>query len=176
MITGNSWINKKLEVRESETHNKGVFAKEPVKKGERIAIFGGSIMRIDDIHTLPPNVQDYAMQIEERMVIANRSHIPEDTDYFNHSCNPNCGFSGQTFLVAMRDIAAGEEITFDYAMTISESIGSDIVFELDCKCGSPNCRKKITENDWKLPELRARYKGYFSEYIKHKISSEKDRQ
>lgn len=172
MITGNSWLNPKLKVREAKSHGKGIFAAEDIKHEERLAIFGGSVMLIDEISSLPENVQDYAMQIEERFVFGNKTSIPEDTDYFNHSCDPNSGFHGQLFLVAMRDIAKGEEITFDYAMVVSESVGSNIVFEMDCKCGSPNCRRKITENDWKIPELRKKYKDYFSEYVKQKIISE----
>jgi hypothetical protein len=69
----------------------------------------------------------------------------------------------------MRDIQAGEEITFDYGTTVSVSVGSDMIFEMDCACGSPCCRKTITEQDWMLPELQVRYKGYFSQYIQNKI-------
>jgi SET domain-containing protein len=169
MITGNSWFNPKLEVKESALHCNGVFAREHIRKNERLAIFGGSVMLIDDIYTLPENVQNYAMQIEERFVFGNRSGVPDDTDYFNHSCEPNSGFSGQIFLVAMRDVSIGEEITFDYAMIVSESVGSNLVFEMECRCGMPNCRKKFTENDLKIPELRMKYKEYFSEYLKKKI-------
>jgi hypothetical protein len=63
-----------------------------------------------------------------------------------------------------------EEITFDYAMVVSESVGSDFVFELECKCGSSNCRNKITENDWKLPEIQKKYHGFFSQYLQDKIA------
>lgn len=169
MIIGNSWLNPKLKAKNSPTHGMGVFAEEAVMKGERVAIFGGSVMLIDDIWKLPENVQDYALQIEERFVFGNVTSTPEDTDYFNHSCEPNLGFNGQIFLVAMKDIAPGEEAVFDYAMSISESVGSDIVFEMECFCGSRNCRKKITEKDWNIPELRKKYKGYFSDYIQRKI-------
>ena len=54
-------------------------------------------------------------------------------------------------------------------MVVSKSIGSDIVFEMECKCGSSNCRKRITEEDWKIPELREKYNGYFSQYLQEKI-------
>ena len=161
MITGNSWLNSKAKVNNSKSHGKGIFAVENIKKGERIAIFGGSIMHIDEIDDLPENIQEYPMQIEERFVLGSKSPTPEDVDYFNHSCDPNCGFHGQIFLVAMRDIEKGEEITFDYGMIVSESVGSDAVFEMDCNCGSPICRKKITENDWKIPKLREKYKQWF---------------
>jgi len=163
-----SWLNPKLGVRESPKHGKGIFAKTTLDKDERLAIFGGYIMRIDDIHDLPKSIQGYPMQIEERFVLGCKNEI-EDTDFFNHSCSPNSGLQGQIFLVAMRNIMANEEITFDYAMTISESVDSNLVFELECRCGAPNCRKKITESDWKIPELHQRYRGYFSQYLQKKI-------
>ena len=165
----NSWLNPNLEKRNSNAHGRGIFAKADIRKDERLAIFGGKVMLIDEMYQLPEVMQGYTMQIEERFVLGPASTIPEDTDFFNHSCDPNCGFNGQVFLVAMRDIKAGDEITFDYSMTVSESVGSDMVFEMVCACGSPNCRKTITEQDWMLPELQARYKGYFSQYIQDKI-------
>jgi len=170
MIT-NSWLHPDLEKRNSATHGGGIFARADIRKGERLAIFGGKIMPIDDMYELPVEMQGYTMQIEERLVIGPASLVPEDTDFFNHSCDPNSGFKGQVFLVAMRDISADEEITFDYAMTVSASVGSDMVFCMECACGCPECRKTITEDDWKLPGLRVRYKGYFSQYIQEKIES-----
>ena len=164
-----SWLNPNLERRNSNAHGWGIFAKADIRKDDRLAIFGGKVMLIDEMYQIPENMQRYTMQIEERFVLGPASTIPEDTDFFNHSCDPNSGFRGQVFLVAMRDIKAGEEVTFDYAMTVSESVGSDMVFKMDCTCGSPHCRKTITELDWKLPELQKRYNGYFSQYIQDKI-------
>lgn len=174
MSTKSSWLNPKLEIRRSKKNKKGVFAKRNIKKGKRLAIFGGDIMLIDEIGDLDERVQEYPMQIEERFVLGSRiAPEPEEADFFNHSCDPNSGFKGQIFLVAIRDIKKDEEITFDYAMLVSESMGSDIVFEMECKCGSRNCRKQITENDWRLPELRRKYNGYFSQYLQEKIELEK---
>ena len=160
----NSWLNPNLENRNSDTQGWGIFAKADIRKDERLAIFGGKIMLIDEMYQIPENMQRYTM-----FVLGPASTIPEDTDFFNHSCDPNSGFRGQVFLVAMRDIRAGEEITFDYGMTVSVSVQSDMIFEMDCACGSHCCRKTITEQDWMLPELQVRYKGYFSQYIQDKI-------
>ena len=175
MKTGNSWMHSGLVVKNSASEGKGIFAKEKIKRGERLAIFGGTVMTIDEMNKLPEQNQSHLMQIEERLVFGTTSLTPEDTDYFNHSCNPNAGFHGQIFLVAMRDIAKNEEITFDYAMIISESVGASIEedIDMDCHCRAPNCRKRFTENDWKIPELREKYHDYFSEYLKQKILSEK---
>ena len=64
-----SWILPKLSVRASTKHGRGVFANSLIRKGERLAIFGGDVMLIDEISTLPEDLQDYPMQIEERFVL-----------------------------------------------------------------------------------------------------------
>jgi uncharacterized protein len=165
-----SWLDPRLEVRPSQIHGLGVFTRSTIAIGERIAIFGGMVMRIDEIDNLPEHLQEFPMQIEERFVLGcNESEEPEPSDYFNHSCKPNCGFRGQIFLVAMRDIAPEEELTFDYAMVVSKSVGSQIIFEMECSCNFPECRRNITEEDWMLPDLQDRYNGFFSQYLTEKI-------
>jgi SET domain-containing protein len=167
-----SWLNPKLKVRPSAIHGRGVFARAAVRKGERLAIFGGEVMSIDEIDDLPESMQEYPMQIEERFVLGSRSaRRAEATDLVNHSCAPNAGFRGQIFLVAMRTIRAGEEITFDYGMVVSPSADSDIVFEMKCRCQQRDCRRVITETDWRRPELQRRYGGYFSQYLQERIDT-----
>src|SRR5512137_2250210 len=84
----------------------------------------------------------------------------DPADYVNHSCDPNCGIVGSVLLVTMRDVEAGEELCFDYAMT-----DTDDYDEFPCECGTVSCRGVITGADWKLPELQSRYEGFFSSYI-----------
>jgi len=168
----NNWINPKLKVSDVN-YGKGIFSTETIVAKERLAIFGGDIMLIDEIKNLPLHLQEYPLQIEERFLIYGKKNTePESTDFFNHSCEPNAGIKGQLFLVAMRDIKAGEEITFDYAMVVSASVGSDIVFKMQCRCETKNCRKTITEYDWQLPALRKKYQGYFSQYLQERIEIE----
>ena len=165
-----SWMNPSLDVRSALGDEHGVFAHAPVRKGERLAIFGGAIMPIDETTKLPAQFRFYPLQIEERFMLYMRDpSVPEDTDYFNHSCSPNAGLKGQIFLVAMRDISAEEEITFDYCMSLSEFEGSDFTIEFTCGCGSPECRGKVTQKDWRRPDLQQKYKGFFSLYIQEKI-------
>jgi hypothetical protein len=66
--------------------------------------------------------------------------------------------------VALREITVGEEVTFDYATCMTASFG-----DFDCLCGAANCRGRITGEDWKLPELQTRLRGYFQPYIEAKI-------
>jgi hypothetical protein len=74
--------------------------------------------------------------------------------------------SGQIVLVAMREIAPGEEICFDYAMT--DSYPYD---EFACRCGSTRCRKRVTAADWRRIDLQERYRGFFSPYLQKRIFS-----
>jgi hypothetical protein len=90
-----------------------------------------------------------------------------DADYVNHSCEPNAGLQGAATLVAMRDIEPGEEITYDYAMTDTSAYD-----QFTCRCGANNCRSGITGDDWRNPELRSRYRGYFSSYLEDLIREE----
>jgi hypothetical protein len=68
----------------------------------------------------------------------------------------------------MYDIPSGSELTVDYAM-----IDGDPAERMDCACGAPECRKIITGSDWRLPELRRRYAGYFSRYLQDRIDADR---
>lgn len=94
----------------------------------------------------------------------------EPADYTNHSCDPNAGFGGSPVtLVAMKEIAVGVEITFDYAMCecIEHLTGN---CDWECKCGTATCRGMFTGADWRRPELWERYGNYFSPYLLRKIN------
>lgn len=92
----------------------------------------------------------------------------EASHYLNHSCNANVGFATDTSLVAIRDIAKGEEISNDYSMT-EFLVGFFPGFE--CGCGSDECRGQVTPNDWRRPELQKRYAGYFTSAVEALIKS-----
>jgi SET domain-containing protein len=69
--------------------------------------------------------------------------VRHPTNFLNHCCDPNAGYDGTEHIVALREIAAGEEIRMDYG-TFSFSFDHDFV----CRCGAANCRGKVTANDW----------------------------
>jgi len=75
-----------------------------------------------------------------------------------------CGIVGAVLLVAMRDIDVGEELCFDYAMS-----DSDDYDEFDCTCGTALCRSVVRGSDWKRPELRVRYEGWYAEYLARRM-------
>ena len=140
------------------------MAVEPIAAGEVVAAFGGTVITRDEFDLLPTERQIRSIQIEERLYLAGAAD-PEPGDFVNHSCDPNLGLSGTTVLVALRDIAAGETLAYDYAT----SDGSDYD-EFECECGTAPCRGKVTGADWMLPELQLAYRGHFSPYLARRIS------
>lgn len=165
-----SWTNTSLELKETFIYGKGVFAKQNIKKDERLAIFGGYIMHSDEMLSLPREFKDNCINVTEAFVLGVKHESElELASFFNHSCSPNAGIKGQIFLVAMRDIAKGEEIVFDYAMTLCRSIEA-MPYIMHCRCGSKNCRKIITDKDWEKKDLQEKYKGYFQFYVEEKIN------
>jgi SET domain-containing protein len=165
-----SWINHNLKVCDTKNYGKGVFAKRGIKKNELLAVFGGYIKKLSEEKKLPKEIQDEGVQINENFSLGIIKKVQfEEASFFNHSCDPNAGFKGQIFLVAMKNIKKGEQICFDYAMVLSKSKNAKF-YKLRCLCGSKNCRKYITDNDWKKPELQKKYEGYFQWYLQEKIN------
>jgi SET domain-containing protein len=164
-----TWRSPKIEVRENTLAGRGVVAIDDIAKDEIVAIKAGNIITRDEIEAVTENAGDLALQIDDDFYIAPRTRDEADdmSVYINHSCDPNVGFRGQVVYVAMRDIAAGEELCHDYAMERSDD------YRLDCHCGSPLCRGKVSGEDWKLPELQARYGDYFSIYLLRKIKEDR---
>jgi hypothetical protein len=164
-----SWMHPSLEVRENGTFGKGVYAVTGIPKGECVTVFGGYVMSLKDEERLPGEIIDYAHQISDTHVIGiNREEDIQPVDHYNHSCEPNAGFRGQIVLETMRDITPNEQVTFDYAMTLAEAPGIK-PYDLACECGTLNCRKVITDSDWRIPEIQEKYRGYFQQYIADKI-------
>ncbi len=87
-----------------------------------------------------------------------------DIGALNHSCDPNLGWRDGETLVAIRDIAAAEELTIDYATFID-----DPSFVMNCHCETYRCRQIIEGTDWQIPQLQARYAGQFAPALRRRI-------
>ncbi len=158
------YLSPKLEVRLApEKGGYAVFAREALVKEDLLASWGGRVVTFDVVLNLPREERGHTIQIDEGLYLA-PIEMEEPADYINHSCQPNAGIRGQISLVAMRAIAPGEEITFDYAMADSSSFD-----EFPCACGAPTCRGQVRGDDWQRPELWERYDGYFSFYLQRRI-------
>jgi hypothetical protein len=151
-------------VRESPIHGRGLFASAPIGSGEIVAVKGGSIIDRSRLLQLQPRLGAAEIQIADDLFICPTSeHEREESMIFsNHSCEPNIGVAGQIVFVALRDIAEGEELTHDWAMT------DDDESSMPCRCGAGACRGVVTGKDWKRPDLQERYRGHFSWFIQQK--------
>lgn len=158
------WLNPKAEARFSNVAGTGVFTIDKIVKGNIVGVLGGVIVPKSEIEEYRKIMTQVGIQIDEDFFIAptTRDEL-EKYGVFNHSCEPNIGFSNVITFIAMRDIQIGEELVFDYAFC--ETAFDSFV----CKCGTKNCRKKITANDWQNKSIQNKYGEYFSPYLRYKI-------
>ncbi|MEK6926356.1 MAG: SET domain-containing protein-lysine N-methyltransferase [Nanoarchaeota archaeon] len=136
---------------------KGVFAGRDFKKGKHICFLKGKIMGLKAFYYLDKlkrGSMDPLQVNENKYIVLDKPYL-----LINHSCNPNAGIKGKNELFALKNIKKDEEIFYDYSTTMEESF--------ECKCGSKNCRKKIT-NFSSLPKrIQKRYiqKGAITSHI-----------
>ncbi|MEW5724208.1 MAG: SET domain-containing protein-lysine N-methyltransferase [Thermodesulfobacteriota bacterium] len=144
-------LHPAIVVRESGIQGFGLFTTKPIAKGETVWWEEKEVPRyhIDEVRRWPLDKQQrffwYSWQVDEQWHTGPVDGPPTDpSDYMNHSCDPNTWYESDKVLVARRDIAEGEELTFDYAMS---EIREDFRIPR-CNCGAANCRKSIGPNDY----------------------------
>jgi hypothetical protein len=164
MAMGVCYLTPKARPASNGTRGHCSVATDSIRAGETVAAFGGRCITRDELDLLSAGQQRRSVQIDDELFLAGAPE-PEPADFVNHSCEPNCGMKGSVLVVALRDIEAGEELTYDFATTD----GSDYD-EFECACGSPLCRGKVTGHEWMLPELPLRSRGHFSPYLSRRIA------
>jgi SET domain-containing protein len=158
-----SWLDPRVVARPSSIEGLGLFATAPIAKGDAVGILGGRV--IDDVELrriaqVRPKYNSAAVADGLNLLLGDDEVIVRG----NHSCDSNLWMRDAVTLEARRDIAAGEEITIDYALqtAIAE-------WEMTCNCGSPRCRSVVRGDDWMRPELQDRYRGHFSPFLNARI-------
>ena len=159
-----SYLSPRTEIRPSPIHGRGLFARRAIRKGEIVAIKGGHILDRRALARVAGRVEQSFIQIADGFFIGatTAAEVKRNKLYINHSCAPNVGILGQIIFVAMRNIRAGEELTYDWAME------ENAAARTECRCGAPACRKVLTGRDWIRPELRRKYRRYLSAYLAEK--------
>jgi uncharacterized protein len=161
MVVSSYITPKAVKGRPSGIEGRGLVAVAPITKDEIVAIKGGHLVDTQTLDALPERLRNTDIQITDDYHLA----ALEDDEYepvmlfINHSCEPNVGFAGNIVLVAMRDIAPGEELTTDYALF------DDSDEQMTCNCGAASCRGTITGRDWRDPGVERKYGSYFSWYL-----------
>ena len=144
--------NRKIEVRDSGVHGKGVFALHAIAKGERILEYKGELITSKEAdRRVPDDPEDpshtFFFSVDERWVI-DAHHGGNAARYINHSCDPNCETEVEgkrVFIDAIRDIAPGEELHYDYHLEYDGRHTAAIKAQYACRCGAPKCRGTMLE-------------------------------
>lgn len=123
----------KIYVKKSKLEGTGLFALNDIKKGEKVAVINGPIIKWNVVDqktsSYGPNWIGYG---KNKWIETQRPFI-----YFNHSCEPNTGIKGSRTIIALKNIKKDEEVTFDYSIT-----EEDLLWKLDkkCRCNTKTCR------------------------------------
>ncbi|HKR70499.1 MAG TPA: hypothetical protein VJT16_16795 [Streptosporangiaceae bacterium] len=119
-----------MAVRPSPIAGLGLFASAPIAADTVVSRLGGQLVS--------------GQQLRDLFAAAARNPLRPYID--------TIAVVGPYKLAARRDLAAGEELTNDYATSTAEPD-----FAMECSCGSPLCRASITGDDWRRTDLRERY-------------------
>ncbi|CAN5296515.1 SET domain-containing protein-lysine N-methyltransferase [soil metagenome] len=166
---GDVWLHPSVEVGRSAIEGKGLFATHNLAMATIVVRLGGRLVPSAELVELlaradaepdGPYVDTITIYEDAHLVLPPGTVI----HYANHSCDPNLCHAGPYELAARRPIRPGEELTVDYG-TNSGADG----FEMTCRCGSAACRGTITSEDWRRPDLQARYGDHWTPALRSRM-------
>jgi hypothetical protein len=131
---GRTPIHPRLIIRSSDIHAAGCFALEPIPKGTHLLEYEGErITKEEGDLRYEGRPFTYLFGIGKGDVVIDGHGMAM---FVNHSCAPNCEtdeIEGRIYIIALRNIKAGEEITYDYWLYDGDD-------DAPCTCGSKKCR------------------------------------
>ena len=150
--------SRRIQTRRSGVHGKGVFALGDIAEGETIIEYVGAIISWKEAQRRHPHDpadpnHTFYFHIDEKRVI-DALVGGNSSRWINHACDPNCEADeqdGRVFIKALRAIAAGEELNYDYGLIIDERYTPKLKAEYPCWCGARTCRGTLL-----APKRRAR--------------------
>lgn len=144
---------KKIQAKRSKIHGTGVFAKKDIAKGELVIEYKGLIRTHAEVDAAYEDVEEsghtFLFTLNEDYVI-DANIDGNEARWINHSCTTNCQAVHQEntkgnlkkdriLIEAIRDIKAGEELTYNYGIRLSEPHTKKLKKLWRCLCGSENC-------------------------------------
>ena len=138
---------RRIQVRRSGVHGKGVFALQAIAAGATIIEYTGEVISWKEaLRRHPHDPKDpnhtFYFHIDDGHVI-DAKQGGNASRWINHSCEPNCEADeedGRVFIKALRDLSPGEELFYDYGLVIDERYTAKLKKEYACRCGSAACR------------------------------------
>lgn len=139
-----------FEVRRSRIQGRGVFATRRIPAGTRLIEYRGEVISDAEADRRYPFDEDerhhtFLFRLETGDVI-DAGPRGSAAKYINHSCDPNCEAveeDGRIFIDALRDIAKGEELAYDYNYVLDEPHTAANKKLYPCNCNARNCRSTI---------------------------------
>ncbi|OIQ64546.1 SET domain protein [mine drainage metagenome] len=139
--------SRRIQVRRSGIHGKGVYAVQDIAAGDTIIEYTGEIITWQEAQARHPHDPDHPnhtfyFHVDESRVI-DALHGGNSSRWINHSCDANCQaeqLEGRIFIKALNDIAAGVELSYDYGLIIEERYSARLKAQYPCWCGAANCR------------------------------------
>jgi SET domain-containing protein len=143
---------KKIVTRRSAIHGNGMFAAAQIRKGERLIEYKGQRRTHEDVDAGDSGDVDsghtFLFTLNDQWVI-DANFEGNDARWINHSCDPNCeaildeneedGSKSRVFIESIRAIKPGEELTYDYGITLAERHTPRLKKIWACRCGSKKC-------------------------------------
>ncbi len=141
---------RRFVVRKSSIHGRGVFALTFIPKGSRIIEYKGERITSDEAdaryaeeHETSSHTMLFSVDDE---IVIDATRVGNSARWINHSCAPNCETTDEDqriFIEARRDIAPGEELTYDYNLILDEPHTPAVKRQHACLCGVRRCRGTI---------------------------------
>ena len=134
-----------IVVRGSKIHGKGVFATRRIPKGSRIIEYKGRLIteaEADKRYGDDESNHTFLFLLENDMVI-DAYRDGNSARWINHSCDPNCEpmeDGNRLFIHAIRDIKAGDELSYEYNLVIEDRYTPAIKKLYACRCGTRKCQ------------------------------------
>jgi SET domain-containing protein len=143
-------VRERLALRRSGIHGKGVFAREFIPAGTRLIEYVGERItnaEADARYPDEPGVEHHTFLFAiDGDVVIDAAFRGNMARWINHSCDPNCDAvveDQRVFIESVRDIAADEELSYDYNFILEERHSPAMKRRYPCVCGAPTCRGTI---------------------------------
>ena len=138
---------RRIQVRRSGVHGKGVFAVVPLAKAEIIIEYKGEVISWPEAlrrHPHDPKDPNHTFYFElETGDAIDGKHRGNAARWINHACKPNCEaeeINGRVFIKALRGLKPGEELFYDYGLSIEARYTAKLKKDYECRCGAKTCR------------------------------------
>lgn len=140
-------LRRPFAIRKSPIQGRGAFATRRIKSGTRLVEYTGELLTPAQADARYPDVagerhHTFLFAIDDRIVI-DAAVGGNAARWINHSCEPNCDAvaeGSKIWIDAIRDIAPGEELTYDYQYVLEERHTPAAKRRFPCNCGAPRCR------------------------------------